>query len=155
MKTRMIVGVMSAIAVLASFAVAIGPSLEGVKCIIAADKPAKAEKAATYKEGKVFFCCDNCKGKFEKSSKEDIAKMAHKANHQLVATKQYEQQACPMSGGKLDAATAIEVNGTKIAFCCKNCKGEAEKLKGDEQVQKLFSDEAFEKAKFSLVKEKK
>lgn len=155
MKTRAVVGVLSVFAVLASIAVAAGPSLEGVKCLIAADKPANAEKAASYKEGKVFFCCDNCKGKFEKSSKEEIAKMAHKANHQLVATKQYEQQACPMSGGKLDSSTAIEVGGTKIAFCCKNCKGAAEKLKGDEQVQKLFGDEAFEKAKFTLVKEKK
>jgi uncharacterized pyridoxamine 5'-phosphate oxidase family protein len=155
MRKHVLATLAAAVVVMSSFAFAASVSLEGVKCIIAGSKPANAEKSAAWKDGKVFFCCDNCKGKFDSASKEDKDKMAAKANHQLVATKQYEQQACPTSGGKLDASTAIEVGGTKIAFCCNNCKGAAEKLKGDEQVEKLFGEEAFKKAKFELVKEKK
>lgn len=154
MKTRLPVAVLTTLAILTSIGLAAAPTLEGVKCLMA-DKPANAEKAASYKDGKVYFCCDGCKGKFEKAGKDEIAKMAHKANHQLVASKQYEQQACPMSGGKLDATTAIEVAGAKVAFCCKNCKGTAEKMKPEEQVEKLFGEEMFTKAKFELVKEKK
>ena len=145
----------AAVVVMSSIGFAASVSLEGVKCIIAGSKPASAEKSASWKEGKVYFCCDNCKGKFDSASKADKEKMASKANHQLVATKQYEQKACPTSGGKIDASTAIEVAGTKIAFCCNNCKGAAEKLKGDEQIEKLFGEEAFKKAKFELVKETK
>ncbi len=155
MRKQNVVAVVLALSVVASMAYASSISLEGVKCLIAGGQAAKVEKAAEYKEGKVFFCCDNCKGKFESASKEDKEKMAPKANHQLVATKQYEQQACPMSGGKVDASTAIEVGGTKIAFCCKNCKGTAEQMKPEEQVEKLFGEEAFNKAKFEKVKEKK
>lgn len=156
MNKRTIVSVFTAFAVMATIGFAATKvSLKDVKCVMAADKDAKEEKAADWKDGKVFFCCDGCKGKFEKATKEEKEKLAHKANHQLVATKQYEQKACPTSGGKLDPATAIEVGGTKIAFCCKNCKADAEKLKPEEQVATLFGEEAFKKAKFELIKEKK
>ena len=156
MSKRTLVTVFAAFAAMATIGYAATKvSLKDVKCIIATDKDAKEGKSAEWKEGKVFFCCDNCKGKFEKASKEDKEKMAHKANHQLVATKQYEQHACPTSGGKIDPSTAIDVAGTKIAFCCKNCKADAEKLKPEEQVEKLFGEESFKKAKFALVKEEK
>lgn len=156
MSKRTLVSVFAAFAVMATIGyAATAVSLKDVKCLVAADKDAKEDKAATWKEGKVFFCCDNCKGKFEKFSKEEKDKIAPKANLQLVASKQYEQQACPTSGGKIDPSTAIDVSGTKIAFCCKNCKADAEKLKPEEQVEKLFGEEAFKKAKFELVKEKK
>ncbi len=114
--------------------------LEGVKCVVA-PKPANASKSADYKDGKVYFCCGNCLGKFTSNSKP----FAAKANMQLVATKQYEQKACPFSGGDLNPETAIKVAGTKVAFCCNNCKGKAEKAKGKEQVELVFGDKAFEK----------
>lgn len=155
MSKRALTAVFALVAVVSSITYAATTSLEGVKCLIAGGKDAKVEKAAEWKEGKVYFCCDNCKGKFESASKEEKEKLAPKANHQLVASKQYAQQACPMSGGKVDESTAIEVGGTKIAFCCKNCKGAAEKMKPEEQVEKLFGEEAFAKAKFEKIKEKK
>jgi len=156
MSKRTLVSVFAAFAVMATIGYAATTvSLKDVKCIMIADKDAKEDKAVEWKDGKVFFCCDNCKGKFAKATKEEKEKMAHKANHQLVASKQYEQQACPTTGGKINPSTAIEVGGTKIAFCCKNCKADAEKLKPEEQVEKLFGEEAFKKAKFELVKEKK
>ncbi len=128
-------------------AVAEKVSMEGVKCLVAGAKDASAANSVDYLDGKVYFCCQNCPKKFE----QDKAKYATKANFQLVATKQYEQGACPYSGGKIDASTAIEVAGTKVAFCCNNCKGKAEKMKDEEKLDSVFSEKAFEKGKFAKV----
>ena len=154
LKRRMLVPALIAmVALTASVGVtANGISLEGVKCIIAGSKDAKEEKAAEWKEGKVFFCCDNCKGKFEKMSKEDKDKMAAKSNAQLVATKQYAQAVCPFSGGELNESTKIKVGGAEVAFCCNNCKGKAEKMEGADQLEALFGEKAFKTAKFAPVK---
>ena len=124
--------------------------LEGVKCIVATDKAAKAEKSADYKGGKVYFCCDGCPKAFAKDEK----KFATKANTQLVATEQAKQHKCPLSGEDLDKTTEITVAGAKVQFCCNKCKGEVEKLKGDEQAEKVFGDKAFEKAGFKVEKAK-
>jgi hypothetical protein len=115
--------------------------LKGVKCVVASARPAQMSKSADYKDGKVYFCCGNCLGKFNKDAKP----FASKANMQLVSTKQYEQKACPFSGGDLNPETAIKVAGTKVAFCCNGCKGKAEKAEGAEQVKLVFGDKAFEK----------
>jgi hypothetical protein len=103
----------------------------------------------------VAFCCGNCKGKFEKMTKEEKEKMAAKSNAQLVATKQFEQKACPMSGGALNADTAIEVGGAKVSFCCNNCKGKAEKMSDEEKLETVFGEKAFKTAKFTKVEAKK
>ena len=116
--------------------------LDDVQCVVA-KKPASADKSADYKDGKVYFCCGGCAGKFAKDQK----KFAAKANHQLVATKQYEQKGCPISGGKLNPETAVKFAGTKVAFCCNNCKGKFESAKDDAAKMKIaFSDKAFAKA---------
>lgn len=127
-------------------------SLEGVKCLMVAKKDANKDKFSKWKEGKVFFCCDGCRGKFEKLDKEGKEKIATKANHQLVATKQYEQKGCPFSGGEIDESTKIEVAGASIAFCCTNCKGKAEKMEKDKQLEALFGEKAFKTAKFTPPK---
>lgn len=129
-----------------------GVSVEGVTCLLKEGKPANIEKHAKYKEGNVYFCCSGCQGKFEKMTAEEKTKLAAKANSQLVATKQYAQEVCPFTGKKLNDDTAIKVNGAEVKFCCNNCKGAAEKLEGDAQVEKVFGDEAFEKGKFKPVK---
>jgi uncharacterized pyridoxamine 5'-phosphate oxidase family protein len=147
MKSRKVLVALAALVLIgSSLAVADSPSLEGIKCLLQASKPASASKSAEYKEGKVYFCCDNCLKAF------NAEKHGAKANHQLVATKQYKQEACPLSGGKLDDSTAIEVGGAKVAFCCNNCKGKVADMKGDEQVAAVFGEEAFKKAKFAAVK---
>ena len=116
--------------------------LDGVKCVVA-NKDANAGKSAKYKDGTVYFCCGGCAGKFAKDSK----KFANKANHQLVATKQYEQKACPMSGGPVDASVSSKVAGTKVNFCCNKCKGAVDKASSDkEKLELVFSDKAFKKA---------
>ena len=100
-------------------------------------------ESADYRDGKVYFCCGNCAGKFTADKK----KFAVKANYQLVATKQYEQKACPMSGAKLNPETAVKLVGVSVSFCCNNCKGKVESAKDDAARLKLvFTDKAFEKA---------
>lgn len=153
MKTRMMLATLVAMVAFATSYAADTVSLEGVKCLFNPKAAAKAEQSAEWKEGKVYFCCGNCKGKFEKMTKEDKDKMAAQSNVQLVATKQYEQKTCPMSGGKLNAETAIEVSGVKVSFCCNNCKGKAEKMKDEEKVAELFGDKAFKN--FAKVETKK
>ncbi|MEO1614622.1 MAG: hypothetical protein AAFV88_02155 [Planctomycetota bacterium] len=117
-------------------------NLEGVKCVVAS-KPASKTKAADYKDGKVYFCCGGCVGKFTK----DSSKFAAEANRQLVATKQYKQTGCPFSGGEVNAATKMKVAGVEVAFCCEGCKGKvaAEKDK-KKQLAMVFGEKAFKNA---------
>jgi YHS domain-containing protein len=139
MKAHLIL--FSVAALLASTTVyAADVKLDGILCPVSG-KAVKAESSRDYKGGKVYFCCDNCPTAFEK----DTAKFATKANLQLVATGQAKQVKCPIAGKDLNAATAIEVGGVKVAFCCNNCKGKVNKAEGDEQLNLVFSDEAFKK----------
>ena len=124
--------------------------LDGINCPVAGNKAAKADKSVSYKGGQVFFCCGNCPKAFEGNT----AKFATKANHQLVATSQVVQANCPLTGGELDSGTAITVKGAKIAFCCNNCKGKAEKAEGDAQLDMLFGEKAFGKAGFKVAEKK-
>ncbi|TWT97342.1 eL24 family ribosomal protein [Neorhodopirellula pilleata] len=116
-------------------------NLDGVKCIVA-PRDAQASKSAEYKEGKVYFCCGGCAGKFAASEK----KYATQANRQLVQTKQYVQTGCPLSGGDVDPATEVTVDGTKVAFCCGKCKAAVEGAEDKEKSSMVFSDKAFAKA---------
>ena len=127
--------------VAAATVVAAEVNLEGVKCVVA-PKAANASKSADYKGGKVYFCCGNCAGKFA----EDPSKFAQKANHQLLATKQFTQKACPFSGGDLNPETVVEVAGVKVCFCCNNCKGKFESAEDEAaKLELVFNDKAFEK----------
>lgn len=115
-------------------------NLEGVKCIVA-PRDAQVSKSADYKEGKVYFCCGGCAGKFAASEK----KYATQANRQLVQTKQYEQTGCPLSGGDVDPATAVTVDGTSVAFCCGKCKAAVEGAEDKEKSKMVFGEKAFKK----------
>jgi YHS domain-containing protein len=96
-------------------------------------QPAKEDSSLSYLGKKVYFCCNNCPKAFEKDTK----KYAAKANYQLLQTEQIVAVACPLTGRKLNPATAIDVNGVKVAFCCNNCKGKAEKA--DDVVALVFT----------------
>lgn len=122
-------------------------NLENVKCLVAPTKAASAEKSSDYKDGKVYFCCDGCKGKFEK----DKEKFAKQANHQLVATKQFKQKACPLSGGDVNPEKTVKINGVEIGFCCGNCQGKVAAAEGDAQLELVFSEKAFKNG-FEKVK---
>lgn len=129
-----------AVLMLATAYAADAVKLDGVNCLVAGNKPAKAENSMDYKGGKVFFCCMNC----PKAFSADTAKFAAKANHQLAATKQAKQVKCPLSGEDIDSSTAIKVSGVEVAFCCDMCKGKTEAEK--DQVAFLFNDKTFDKA---------
>lgn len=129
--------------------VAADVDLKDVKCVIA-PKSANASKSVEYKDGEVYFCCGGCVSKFKSDSK----KYAEKANHQLVATKQYVQKGCPFSGGKVNKDTAVKFKGTSVAFCCDGCKSKFVKAKDDAAKLKLvFNDKAFKTA-FKKAEEK-
>ncbi len=127
-------------------------NLKDVKCLLNPKAAAKADKAVDYKGGKVYFCCGGCAGKFSA----DKEKFSTKANHQLVATGQFKQEKCPMSGGKVNAEQTAKVGGVKVSFCCGNCKGKVEKAESlDEKAALVFSEKAFKKAFVKVKKEKK
>ena len=123
--------------------------LENVQCVVA-PKDAQATKSAEYKEGKVFFCCGGCAGKFAKNTE----KYAANANRQLVQTEQYVQKACPISGKETNPEITLTVAGTKVAFCCKGCQGKVSSADKEEQITLVFSEKAFKKA-FKKAEEKK
>jgi YHS domain-containing protein len=146
MKSRMLVGLGLAFVAVAAVVAAEGIKLEGVKCVVAASKPAKEGNAVDYKGGKVFFCCMNC----PKAFSADTAKFAAKANAQLVATGQAKQAKCPLTGGPLDTATKITVAGADVCFCCEKCQAKAKDAA--DQVEFVFNDKAFEKAGYKVGK---
>ena len=60
---------------------------------------------------KVEFCCNNCKGKFDKAPGKFIAKAA-----------KGEEGKCIFSGEDAGASSNV-----KVAFCCGNCQGKFDK----------------------------
>jgi YHS domain-containing protein len=127
------------------------PELKGVMCPLMPKKEVKETFAADYAGVKVFFCCKGCLGNFTK----DNEKYATAANKQLVQTKLFQQTGCPISGGKLNDETEIEVGGTKVKFCCNNCQGKVAGEKDEKaQAELVFGKDAFKKG-FAKVEPKK
>jgi hypothetical protein len=153
MKSMLVVALLSVASVLAVGSLVANDTAESekvdltkIKCVVSG-KAINPQATAEYKEAHVYFCCEGC----PKAFAEDTKKFAAKANHQLVATKQAKQVACPMSGKELNAETTIEVSGVDVAFCCNNCKAAASKEEGAKQVELLFDDKKFEKG-FKIAK---
>ena len=125
-------------------------SLKDVKCILNPKGKAKADKFVEYKDGKVFFCCGNCPKKF----KENTEKFATKANHQLVATGQYKQTKCPLTGRPVNEDKTVKIGGVSVGLCCGGCKGKVDKAEDDAAKAALvFNDKAFKKG-FAKPKKK-
>jgi YHS domain-containing protein len=141
----MLVGVIAVVALVCTGMEDSKVKLDGVKCVVNAKADVKADKSADYKEGKVYFCCGNCAKKFT----DDSEKFATSANKQLVATGQYEQTKCPISGKDVNAAQKSTVDGIEVSYCCGNCKGKVEGA-GDGAADLVFGDAAFAKG-FAVV----
>ena len=146
MKTRAVISLAIATLLTASLYAADKVNLEKAKCPVSGKECAE-DTGVDYKGAKVYFCCNNCPKTFAK----DKDKYAAKANMQLVATGQAKEIKCPFTGKDLNTATKISVDGTDVCFCCNMCKGAAQKLEGDKQIEKVFGDEAFKKG-FEVVK---
>ena len=118
-------------------------NLDDVKCILMTKKNVVADKSVDYKEGKVYFCCDRCVKKFS-SAPEDFSTAA---NRQLVATGQFVQTGCPISGGDVDEEQSSVVGGVTVKFCCEKCKAKVDGSKSDEAKASLvFGAKGFKKA---------
>jgi YHS domain-containing protein len=117
------------------------PKLDDVKCFIMPKNDVKADVFTEYGDHKVFFCCKNCLGRFEK----DPSAHTVQANQHLVVTEQVKQTACPISGVAVKEDQYTEVNGVKVHFCCGNCKGKVESASDAEKPKLVFSKGAFEK----------
>ncbi len=150
-KYRLAALAFSLVVAMTGGAVALAETLDltGIHCLFA-DKAVNPEKSVAYKDGKVYFCCGNCAGKFQESPE----KFASKGNMQLVATKQYEQKSCPLSGGPLNPDTKLKVGDAEVTFCCNNCKGKVSAAEPAEQLELVFADKAFEKAGFAKAEAK-
>ena len=105
------------------------------KCPVSG-KGCNPDKSADFAGGKVYFCCGNCAGAFEK----DSAKFATKAHQQMVSTGQLVQKGCPFSGGPVKDGTKIMIGDAEVGFCCPNCKGKVEKASPEEQVTLVFGN---------------
>ena len=109
------------------------------------------DMVAEFEGGKVAFCCEKCPAAFKKSPE----KFAANARHQLLATGQIEQAACPLSGQKLNAEQKTEVAGLEIAFCCANCKGKVAKIeKPEDKIALIFKDSLKDSKKFKKAEKK-
>lgn len=76
--------------------------------------PVKSE-AIDVEGAKVGFCCNNCKGKAEKSDDKVALIFASLAKGFTL------QAACPVSGKPIDATKVVEHDGRKVYFCCDGC----------------------------------
>ncbi|MFT7634070.1 MAG: YHS domain-containing protein [Mariniblastus sp.] len=121
----------------------IAVKLDGVKCMMMPSKDVVAKQAIDYKGGQVYFCCARCAKKFADAPDE----FATQANQQLVATGQFVQIGCPISGGDTDDDQSSVVGGVAVKFCCDKCKGKVDRASTDAAKSELvFSEKRFDKA---------
>jgi YHS domain-containing protein len=117
-----------------------------VTCVVSGETIDETEYS-NYKKGKVYFCCGGCKADFDEAS----ATFAVAANYQLVATGQYMQTNCPVSGRGLNPKKVVKVANADVTFCCGNCQGKTNKA--EDKMAFIFTDVSFDKG-FSPVPEK-
>ena len=60
-----------------------------------------------------------------------------------MATGQYSQKACPLTGRPFKDDKTVDVSAVTVSVCCPGCLGKANKA--DDKVALLFVDKAFEK----------
>ncbi len=84
-----------------------------------------------YKEKVIGFCCDNCKGKFEKEPEKYAGKIPElkdkKAAEEIAFADDPINKKCPISGKDVDAKQTSTYKEQVIGFCCGNCKEKFDK----------------------------
>ena len=108
---KMLAGLMAAVAI-------VGVSMMSIAEEKAASKPinekcpfsGKDVAAGSTVDVKVEFCCNNCKGKFDKEPAKYLDKVA-----------KGEAGKCIMNGKEASKSSTLTVG-----FCCNDCKGKAE-----------------------------
>ena len=126
--------------------------LEGLKCFIMKKKDVKGKKGAKemdYKGGKLYLCCKSCIRRIEKKPE----KYEAQANHQMVYTGQFVQEACPLSGKAIGPdSPALDIQGVEAKFADDAELAKVKDLDVAEQIETVFGKDGFEAGKFKLVK---
>lgn len=114
--------------------------LDTARCPVTSGKV--SEKFQTeYKGAKLFFADADSLAEFQAGK----TKYINKANLQLVATKQYRQTACPLTGRPFNKNFGITIEGTPIYLCCKNCVLMSGKARLVDQLKFFCCDEVFDR----------
>lgn len=79
-------------------------------------------------DGPVFFCCKGCIDKYEENP-EKYAKGV-KAQRKYLEAQTKVQVTCPVSMEPVKEDVFVEVDGTKVGFCCEGCAGKYKKNPG-------------------------
>ncbi len=120
-------------------------SLCGVVCVVDPDKFARPDQSVRYKDGSIYFSCQAALERY----RENPPQFEAFANHQLVATKQYKQLTCPLSGEDLDEdSVQISVAGVEVVVLCEDCGKELATETREYQIKMVFDAVAFEYGKF-------
>lgn len=140
-------GLAMAVAVIISLSgLGVAQDLTGIKCIVHGTAAATAESSVEYREGNVFFCCDNCAEKFREAMNDENSDLLIKANHQLLLTRQYVQTACPLTGRPVAADKTEIIGGVEVGLCCGGCQSKLQSATELlDQAKMVFSKAAFEK----------
>ncbi|MCG3196516.1 MAG: hypothetical protein HUU16_13895 [Candidatus Omnitrophica bacterium] len=92
-------------------------------------KPVVSDVSVTYENkekgvyGRIYLCCPGC----VKAAKKDLEGLYKKfyltdaKTGKAKEPKDLKNEACPMSGEKVDPSAKIEYNGMIIHFCCPGC----------------------------------
>lgn len=80
-------------------------------------KPVNPDATVAFGEENVGFCCNGCKGKYEKASDEEKLAMLFGASSKGFTL----QTACPVSGKPIKATAVAEHEGQNVYFCCDGC----------------------------------
>ncbi|MEM1063137.1 MAG: hypothetical protein AAGJ97_12495, partial [Planctomycetota bacterium] len=85
--------------------------IDGLKCFIMKRKDVTEKYAVDWKEGTLYLCCKSCIKRVDRYPE----RYEPQANHQLLQTKQYEQNACPISGEAIsDDSPTFEIGGVVV-----------------------------------------
>ena len=95
-------------------------ALAALKCPVMGE-PINFALSVAEKDGPVFFCCKGCISKYKRNPSKYAAKFA--AQRKALAGRDKVQVTCPITGEPVDQKVAVESDGRKVYFCCKNCVG--------------------------------
>jgi len=108
-------------------------SLAAARCPVTGDSVSK-EFSIDYRHGKLYFCSAECIDKF----RADWASYQAKANAQLVATGQFRQIRCPVTGDPFALGIKLKVCGVDVRFSSPDCLKKVKRASADERVELVF-----------------
>lgn len=110
-------------------------SLRLARCPVTGDR-VSMEASIDYRGGTLYFCSTECIDKF----RADRTAYEAKANTQLVATGQYEQTKCPLTGDAFVPRIKTKVCGIDICFSSTDSLKMVKRATADERTELVFGD---------------